>query len=451
MTVDFEALAAGIASTLPDVRACVVLSAEGLVLGGHPPAAVEAVTDIWGRLAGLGEVARGFVTVRDQTWVFARRGPYASVAVVGPAGLPGLVLDRLERLLLAAEESRTRREVASSGPWREPPRVETPRAEQPRTDPTRRAPRSLHPEGRPAAADVSVPEVVTVGVEPVAAAASQSAHAESETHDPVQDANAVGGQRAGRGPRRGPCARAVDGRRRSRAPSASSSRSRTSRSTRSPWPASSRACSARRRRSNEQRGEGGLDGHAGRTGGKRPKRTKQLGEILVERGLILQEDLDRALQRRAQTGQLLGRILIDMNLIRGVRPGGRPGRADRPGASSSSRTRRSTPTVAALIPEQLARRYRALPIGYRDDRLVVAMADPSNLFAVDDIRTITGLEVQPVVATAADIEQAIRKYSPVRRVGPAGRGRGLAGRRRAGDRARQAARPPSRTRPSSGW
>jgi hypothetical protein len=188
MTVDFEALAAGIASTLPDVRACVVLSAEGLVLGGHPPTAVEAVTDIWGRLAGLGEVARGFVTVRDQTWVFARRGPYATVAVVGPSGLPGLVLDRLERLLLAAEESRTRREVASSVPWREPPRVETPRAEQPRTDPARRGPRSLHPEGRPAAADVSVPEVVSVDVEPVAAAANRSALAESETQVPVQDA-----------------------------------------------------------------------------------------------------------------------------------------------------------------------------------------------------------------------------------------------------------------------
>jgi type IV pilus assembly protein PilB len=145
-------------------------------------------------------------------------------------------------------------------------------------------------------------------------------------------------------------------------------------------------------------------------GSRRPRRTKQLGEILVERGLILQEDLDRALQRRAQTGQLLGRILIDMNLIR---------ETDLVAALAAQiglefvelADETMDPTVAALIPEQLARRYRALPIGYRDDRLVVAMADPSNLFAVDDIRTITGLEVQPVVATAADIEQAIRKYS----------------------------------------
>jgi type IV pilus assembly protein PilB len=68
-------------------------------------------------------------------------------------------------------------------------------------------------------------------------------------------------------------------------------------------------------------------------------------------------------------------------------------------------------TAAMLIPEQVARRYRSLPIGYEEDRLLVAMADPANLFALDDIRTITGMEVQPVVATAADIETAIRKYS----------------------------------------
>jgi type IV pilus assembly protein PilB len=145
-------------------------------------------------------------------------------------------------------------------------------------------------------------------------------------------------------------------------------------------------------------------------GAKRPKRTKQLGEILVERSLIKQEDLDRALQRRAQTGQLLGRILIDMNLIReGDLVAALAAQIGLEFVELADET--MDPTVAALIPEQLARRYRALPIGYRDDRLVVAMADPSNLFAVDDIRTITGLEVQPVVATAADIEQAIRKYS----------------------------------------
>jgi type IV pilus assembly protein PilB len=52
-----------------------------------------------------------------------------------------------------------------------------------------------------------------------------------------------------------------------------------------------------------------------------------------------------------------------------------------------------------------------LPIGYDDEaKLIVAMADPANLFALDDIRTITGMEIKPVVATAGDIDAAIRKY-----------------------------------------
>jgi type IV pilus assembly protein PilB len=63
-----------------------------------------------------------------------------------------------------------------------------------------------------------------------------------------------------------------------------------------------------------------------------------------------------------------------------------------------------------LVPEAVARRYRAIPIAYEDGKLVVAMADPANLFALDDIRTITGMEITPVVATVTDIEASIRKY-----------------------------------------
>ena len=69
------------------------------------------------------------------------------------------------------------------------------------------------------------------------------------------------------------------------------------------------------------------------------------------------------------------------------------------------------PASTALLPEALARRYRALPIGERDGKLLVAMSDPANVYALDDIRTITGREVQPVVATSADVEQAIQKFA----------------------------------------
>jgi type IV pilus assembly protein PilB len=69
------------------------------------------------------------------------------------------------------------------------------------------------------------------------------------------------------------------------------------------------------------------------------------------------------------------------------------------------------PASTALLPEALARRYRALPIGDRDGKLLVAMSDPANVYALDDIRTITGRDVQPVVATSADVEAAIAKYA----------------------------------------
>ena len=68
------------------------------------------------------------------------------------------------------------------------------------------------------------------------------------------------------------------------------------------------------------------------------------------------------------------------------------------------------PGAVALISENVAKRYGALPIGFDDARLVVAMSDPSNVFALDDIRTITGLEVKPVIATRSDILSALARY-----------------------------------------
>ena len=68
------------------------------------------------------------------------------------------------------------------------------------------------------------------------------------------------------------------------------------------------------------------------------------------------------------------------------------------------------PSVASVVTESLARRYQAIPIGWEDGRLVVAMADPSNVFAVDDIRTIAGAEVRTVVATASQINETIERF-----------------------------------------
>jgi type IV pilus assembly protein PilB len=140
------------------------------------------------------------------------------------------------------------------------------------------------------------------------------------------------------------------------------------------------------------------------------RKPKQLGQILIEQGLITEEQLQAALEVHHRTPKSLGRVLIDMGLIREadlVRA-----LAEQVGLEFVDLSEvQIDPAAAALLPETLARRYRALPIGERDGKLLVAMSDPANVYALDDIRAITNRDVQPVVATASDVEQAIARFS----------------------------------------
>ena len=135
----------------------------------------------------------------------------------------------------------------------------------------------------------------------------------------------------------------------------------------------------------------------------------QLGSLLIARGLLTPEQLDTALEEQERTHRSLGRILIDQ------------GQVSEAGLVSTLASQLGLeyvdiadyavdPAATTLISDALARRYQALPIGWQDGRLVVAMADPSNVFAVDDIRTITGADVRMVVSTRASVIAAIDKY-----------------------------------------
>jgi len=140
------------------------------------------------------------------------------------------------------------------------------------------------------------------------------------------------------------------------------------------------------------------------------RKSKQLGQILLEQGLLTQEQLDRALEEHRNTPKSLGRVLIDLGYIR--ERDLVAALAEQVGLEFVDLTEYHIDAAAtALIPEAVSRRYRALPIDERDGKLLVAMSDPANVYALDDIRTITGREVQPVVATANDVEQAIQKFS----------------------------------------
>jgi len=135
----------------------------------------------------------------------------------------------------------------------------------------------------------------------------------------------------------------------------------------------------------------------------------QLGSLLIARGLLTPEQLDAALEEQRQTHRSLGRILIDQGLV--TEAGLVSTLASQLGLDYVDVADYPVDASATtLISDALARRYQALPIGWQEGRLVVAMADPSNVFAVDDIRTITGAEVRMVVSTRASIVEAIDKY-----------------------------------------
>ncbi len=135
---------------------------------------------------------------------------------------------------------------------------------------------------------------------------------------------------------------------------------------------------------------------------------KQLGQMLVERGLLTREQLDTALREHRTTPKSLGRSLIDLGYIHerdlvSVL-------AEQVGLEFVDLSRHEIDrTVAALLPDQLARHYRAIPIGEREGKLLVAMSDPANLYALDDIRTATDRDIQPVVGIASDIERVIEE------------------------------------------
>src|SRR5581483_5710620 len=135
-----------------------------------------------------------------------------------------------------------------------------------------------------------------------------------------------------------------------------------------------------------------------------------LGAQFVAAGLLSQEALEGALDEQADTGKFLGRILIERGLVteadlyRILAPQLGLEYVDLSDYSIDS-------SAVGLISESLARRYQALPVGWDEGRLVLAMADPGNVFAIDDIRTITKSEVRVIMATPDSIVEAIDRHT----------------------------------------
>jgi hypothetical protein len=96
---------------MDDVRGCLVLSRDGLVLGAFPEDEEASVKPSWLKFVHVGDARRSFVEFGDQIWAFVHRGPYSAFVVAGTAVRPGVLLDQLEQALLLAEETRAKRDT----------------------------------------------------------------------------------------------------------------------------------------------------------------------------------------------------------------------------------------------------------------------------------------------------------------------------------------------------
>ena len=137
---------------------------------------------------------------------------------------------------------------------------------------------------------------------------------------------------------------------------------------------------------------------------------KRLGEILRDEGLISEEQLQAALERqKTEKGLRIGEVLVAMGAVTAE---------DVAQAIWQQRqipyvdldNYALDPKVIELVPERIARAYLALPIFKIGNALTVAMADPFNLIAVDDLRSRTGCEIETVISTEDKIEKCLDHY-----------------------------------------
>jgi len=135
----------------------------------------------------------------------------------------------------------------------------------------------------------------------------------------------------------------------------------------------------------------------------------RLGEILLKESLITQEQLQKALDFQRTNGGKLGSCLTKMGFITddditGVlsRQYGVP--------SINLKFYEIDPNVIKLIPQDTALRYQVIPLSRVGSVLTIAMTDPTNVFAMDDIKFMTGFNVEPVVASESAIGEAITRF-----------------------------------------
>ncbi len=139
---------------------------------------------------------------------------------------------------------------------------------------------------------------------------------------------------------------------------------------------------------------------------------KKIGDILIEKGLITTSQLNIALEKQIATGDKLGNILVAEKMI--TEDQLVQAMSERLGIQKISlKSLVIDPKIISKIPVDLARRYGLIPIFKIGDMMTIAMSDPLNIIAIDEIKYLTKCDIKRVIASQTEISTAIDEYYSV--------------------------------------
>jgi len=147
----------------------------------------------------------------------------------------------------------------------------------------------------------------------------------------------------------------------------------------------------------------------------------RIGELLLKEKLITPEQLQQALTQQKANGGKLGYNLVKMGFVKDEQI--TTLLSKQYGVPSINLAQfKIDPTIVKLVPTETARKYQVIPLSRSGSTLTIAMTDPTNVFAMDDIKFMTGYTVEPVVASEVAITDAVEKYYPSGKGGPPAKG-----------------------------
>lgn len=137
--------------------------------------------------------------------------------------------------------------------------------------------------------------------------------------------------------------------------------------------------------------------------------TKHLGELLVERAVVTQAELNKALEFQREKGGMIGEVLVSLGMVKEETIAqvltAQYGFPYLPLANYEI-----SHDVVAIIPYNVAKQYCLIAIDKIGSNLTVAMSNPLNVQAIEDIELISSCSVQIFISTTSDIKKSIEKY-----------------------------------------